>query len=137
MHFEAHEKAIYSPESRPDLRYDPLDLDRKLTIISGGKFGELIDRYRPIEYGPDGLPTSGDTSPEGVRTAKVDRAKAEAELVTVVREAFTLPNFPECTDGTVLEVLHDYLWWMEKKGSREEMTPISPLLSDSSLPETN
>lgn len=137
MHFEAHEKAIYSPESRPDLKYDPLDLDRKLTIISGGTFGDLVDRYRPIEYGPDGKPLAGDISEDGVKKAKVDRAEAEAELVGVVRKAFVLPEFPECTDGQALEILHDYLWYMEKKGSREERTPISPPPSDSSLPETH
>lgn len=124
-YFEPHEKMIYSPADRPDLKYDPLDLDRKLTVHSGGLFGELVDRYRPIEYGPDGLPTTGDVSPEGVKKAKVDRAEAEAELVKVVRKAFDLPEFPDCTDGLCLEILHDYLWWMEKKGSREGMPPIS------------
>lgn len=137
-YFEPHERAIYSPESRPDLKYDPLELDRKLTIRSRGMFGELIDRYRPIELAPDGKPATGDISPEGIRTAKVDRAEAEAELVKLVRDVFELPSFPDCTDGQALEILHDYLWWMEGKGSREGKTPSSPPPSDSSsLPAAN
>lgn len=133
-HFEPHEKAIYSPESLPDLKYDPLDIDRKLTITTGGTFGELVDRYRPIRYLPDGKPETGDISPEGIKKAKVDRAEAETELVRVCRKVFGLPEFPDCTDGQALEILHDYLWWMEGKGSREGMTPSSPPPSDSSLP---
>ena len=133
-HFEPHEKAIYSPPEFPERKYDPLDIDRKLTILSGGTFGDLMDRYRPIKYGPDGKPETGDISEEGVKRAEVDRAEAETEVVRIARKAFGLPEFPDCTDGQCLEVLHDYLWWMEGKGSREGTTPTSPPPSDSSLP---
>lgn len=133
-YFEPHEKTIYSPTEFPDHKYDPLAIDRKLTSLSGGAWGDLVDRYRPIKYGPDGKPETGDISPEGIKEAKLDRVKAEEEVVRIVRKAFDLPEFPDCTDGQALEVLHDYLWWMEGKGSREGTTPSSPPPSDSSLP---
>lgn len=136
MYYAPHEKTIFSPKELPDRRYDPLALDRLLTIKSKGRFPELIERYRPIQYGPDGKPTTGDISKEGIKAAEIDRAEAETELVSVVRLAFELPEFPDCTDGQVLEILHEYLWWMEGKGSREGTMPSSPQSLDSSLPVT-
>lgn len=125
MFFEDHEKKIYSPASRPDLQFDPLAVDRALTRHSGGRFSALLDDWRPVELGPDGLPLEGDISAQGLLDAAVGRAKAEEELVAIARKAFGLPDFPDCLDGAVLEILTDYLWWMEKKGQRDGSPPTS------------
>lgn len=117
MFFAEHEKTIYQP---PDSarKFDPLALDRALTIHSGGKVNEWLKLWQ----GGD----SGDVSPGGRAEAAVMAAEAEGKLAELSRAAFGLPEFPEATDAHALEWLCDYLRWMEGKGSRGSAPPPSP-----------
>lgn len=118
MFFEPHEKTIYSPEGS-DKKFDPLAVERALTIATGGKLNDLLTQWRAAS---DGL---GDISPEGKAQSRVAAAEAEGQLAAVARAAFGLPPFPDCTDADALEWLCDYLRWMEGKGSRGSPSPDS------------
>jgi hypothetical protein len=117
--FSDREKEIY--ESPLGGRYDPLRVDRLLTVHSGNRLDEWI-RVRNAATGP---PT-GDISKEGKTATKVAAAEAELELAQAARLAFALPDFPECGDATALEVLYDYLGWMEGKDSAAGTPQSSP-----------
>lgn len=122
MFFADHEKQIYSPPGS-DLKFDPLALDRALTLASEGRLNDLLGQWCPGE--------GGDVSQGAPARSAVASAEAEAELVAVARKAFQLPAFPDCPDALALEHLCDFLWWMEKKGVRGETPPPSPSTSDS------
>jgi hypothetical protein len=61
--------------------------------------------------------------------AAVITAKAELELASIARQAFGLPEFPECSDAVALEVLFDFLGWLEKKDSGDVTPSPSPASS--------
>lgn len=143
MHFQDHEKRIYTPESRPDLKLDPLAVDRALTKASGGQLSTLLKQWQPVERDASGVPLTGDISDNGAN-AELVRAAAEEKLAAIAREVFGFKPFPESTDAEALEVLLDYLWWMEGKGVTagtpptlrmpteqeiSELSPITPLTS--------
>lgn len=119
MFFHDHEKQIYSPEGS-DQKFDPLALDRALTVASGGRLNDLLKQWQPV---PEG---QGDVSPDGIARDAVARAEAETELALIARKAFGVPEFPAATDAHALELLCDFLWWMEGKGGRGETPPPSP-----------
>lgn len=119
MFFADHEKRIYSPEGS-DLKFDPLALDRSLTLATGGKLAELVAQWQPPEEG------TGDVSKDAPARNAVASAEAEEVLVLAARKAFGLPAFPDVTDAVALEYLSDFLWWMEKKGERGETPLPSP-----------
>ena len=125
MFFQDHEKAIYSPESLPDAKFDPLAVDRALVKATHGMLHELLVKYQPVTG------ETGDVSKEGRRLAEVEKAEAEEQLIAAARIAFGMKEFPENTDGQILEVLHDYLEWMEGKGSRVKHPPTSQPSSES------
>jgi hypothetical protein len=119
MIFAEHERAIYSPEGSDD-RYDPLALARALTVASGGRLNAMLADWR------GGFEDAGDVSPDGRAAALVASAEAEAHLAAVARLVFGVPDFPAATDAVALELLCDYLGWMEKKGERAATSRPSP-----------
>jgi hypothetical protein len=122
MFFQDHEKQIYSPAGS-DLRFDPLDLDRRLVLHSRGNLPILWVLWKT---------QTGDVLIDGVAddaSAALERAMAEEQIVRAARNAFQLPDFPDCTDAQALEYLCDFLEWMRKKGRRGETPPASPASS--------
>jgi hypothetical protein len=131
MFFEDHEKAIYSPhvEGFTERQYDPLVVLRCLALETGNKLSTLVDTWNaPCNE-------DGDVSVEG--RARVEEAFhfAQQKLAHVSRKAFDLPEFPEATEGQVLEVLFDFLDYLEKKGQRPVSGPLSPTTSPAPRPE--
>src|SRR5262249_33606143 len=127
MFFEEHERTIYSPALQPDKRFDPLAVDRALVVATGGQLDKLLKLWQPVTT------DQGDISAEGQAQAKVEYAKAEEVLCAAARKVFGIPAFPEATDAVALEVLVDYLRWMQGKGSRGETPPTSSQPSDELL----
>jgi len=119
VYFSENEKKIYHPPGS-DKAFDPLQLDRTLTIRSGGNLNALV-AARNAKYA--GL---GDISQEGRRRAEVDCAEAELALASIARDAFGLPPFPDCLDAQALEYLFHFLEWMEGKGERAGTSPTEP-----------
>lgn len=79
-----------------DRKGDPLELRRKLTLLSGGKLSEWIDAFNDGE-------------------GEVIRAQAEDDLVRVSRSAFGLTAVAEkggVCDAVVLEYLAHFLEWL-------------------------
>jgi hypothetical protein len=155
MFFEEHEKRIYSPPNS-ESKYDPLAVERALRIESGGRLSALIRDWKAGSLPIPEIPIQGNAlsisstaaldnlsalmnQPEGdisgsysagvAEKRAVDGALAEAELARVSRVAFSLAAFPETTDAVALEILCDYLEYMEKKGKREEASPVAPTSS--------
>lgn len=122
MFFEEYQKKIYQYPGR-EQKYDPLEVDHLLTIYSENRLNEYI-AYRNAPH--DDL---GDVSPQGKLTAKINAANAEIQLTDIARKAFGLPPFPEMMTAEVLEILYDFLEWMEKKGERGEPQQVSSELS--------
>lgn len=109
--FQDHERAIYSPPGS-GRQYDPLALDRKLTILSHGQLPGWWVEWQT---------KAGDATIDGnvdESQARVVSAAAEERLSGLARAAFGLPAFPECPDATALEYLVDFLEYLEKKGRR-------------------
>jgi len=119
MFFTDKEKSIYTP-SGSDISYDPLRLNHLLTIESGNRLNELIALRNAQQ---DNL---GDVSKEGKNRAAVEAAKAELELVEIARKAFYLTDVKKWNDASVLEVLYEFLGWLEGK----DETAGKPLLSE-------
>ncbi len=115
--YEPHEKTIYSPEGS-DLRFDPLSLDRKLRVASGGRLNALVAEWKA------GSDNSGDIGPGAAERADAMSAAAELKLAEVTRQAFGL--HPETLNGVALEYLIDFLGWMEGKGQRGVTPHQSP-----------
>ena len=116
MFFEDHEKRIYTPTGS-DKKYDPLALDRALQLATDFRLAQLVEAWKV----PD--KDEGDISPEGRLRKRREACVAEAELAKAARTAFGLPDFPECTDGTALELLCDWLDYFKKKGNRGDTPP--------------
>lgn len=132
MFFTDREKTIY--ESPSGQKYDPLRVDRLLSIASGNRVHELLKLRDPATV------SSGDVSKRGRAEAEVEACRAELELADAARKAFGLPEFPQCTDAECLETLYHFLEWMAGKdetagtpqsapqtgyGSRPKLTPSS------------
>lgn len=127
MFFEDHEKQIYSPPES-DQKFDPLALDRTLALLSQGRLAELVGQWQPAEDG------EGDVGKGAKARDALMRAEAEVELTRIARKAFGVPDFPAKLDAHALEMLCDFLRWMEKKGQRGETPQSSP--STSEVPAT-
>jgi len=112
MIYQEHEKTIYTPPGS-STAYDPLAIDRALTIKSSGTINSLLSDWCA---GSDG---KGDVSSGSVEANSLRVAQAEEVLVQISRAVFNLPPFPECLDATALEYLRHYLWWMEGKGQAD------------------
>lgn len=130
MFFEEHVRKIWSPALNPELKFDPLSIDRELSRATNGKLADLIKQW-DLQLGPDGRPAVGDISDDGVKQAWIDRADAEITLARAARSAFNLPAFPDCTDAVALDMLVEWLWWMEGKGQAAGMPRTSSPLSGS------
>jgi len=118
--FTDREKEIYEAPSG-GRKYDPLRVDRLLTIHTGNR----LDEYVRLRNAGNGPPT-GDVSAAGKTQTAVEAAAAELELARAARLAFELPEFPEVTDATALELLYHFLGWMEGKDSAAGMPPSTP-----------
>lgn len=131
MFFTDKEKAIY--ESPSGAKYDPLAVNNQLTVITDGKLNDLIHDHNAFgdESAKDAEAVEAGLSPQSdrVRTAAVITAAADLKLARVAREAFGLPEFPDCTDGTALETLFHFMEWLEGKDSPGETRHSSPSTS--------
>lgn len=107
MLFQDHEKKIYTPPGS-QTQFDPLDIDRELTIASSGRLKGLLSEWTAAS---DGL---GDVS--NMDANRVMAAIAEMKLVEITRKVFKMKPFPETLSAECLEVLTHYLEWMEGKG---------------------
>lgn len=88
---------------------DPLEVQRKLRVASGGRLNEMLDDYE-----------GGD---------EVKAAVAEEELVTAGRTAFALPKLTPTggvSDADVLTTLTHFLDYLSKPSEPRETLPISP-----------
>lgn len=107
MFFQDHEKLIYTPPGCPR-SYDPVVLDRTLTVVSGNRLDTLVaDRNAAGE-------DSGDVSQAGKTQRAIIAAQAELELIPIAKAAFSLPE--ETPAAVALEYLYHFLGWLEKKG---------------------
>lgn len=109
MQYQEHEKKIYECPGNSK-KYDPLALDRLLTVTSGGQLNTILTEWSASSDG------RGDVSPEGRANNAVLSAQAEEKLVGIARRVFDLLPFPDCLDADALEMLTHYLEWMEGKG---------------------
>lgn len=142
MFFTDREKAIYeAPDGR---RFDPLRVDRTLTVASGGQLDQWIATRNAVVrapiLNPDGTPTgeyellTGDVSAAGKATAAVEAARAEIMLADAARVGFDYRPFPDGPpDAVVLETLYHFLGWLEGKGGTVETPRSSP--TDLASPE--
>lgn len=135
MFFPDHLKLIFTvPGPKFPGRYDPLRVDNDLLIATRNRLPELIELIRSAGQG------TGDVSRAGRDQAQVERARAEIELADAARLAFKLPESPECLDAEALEILYQFLGWMEGKGETAGTPPGSSggfLVASPSGPMTN
>lgn len=118
MFFTDEERTIYT--SPLGTKYDPLRVDRLLTIATNNR----LDEYVGCVNNAGG--ETGDVSQAGRAQAAVLAARAELELAKAARAAFGLPEFPELTDARALEVLYDFLGWMAGKVETAGTPPSTP-----------
>lgn len=116
MFFEDHEKQIFTIEGS-DKKFDPLGIDRALRKESGNQLGKLIETWKAADS------DEGDISEEGQLKTVIASDEAEARLANIARSVFGLPQFPDCTDGTALEWLCQYLDWCKKKEMKDTTLP--------------
>jgi hypothetical protein len=120
MFFEEHEKQIYSVpftlgKEKEPRQYDPLVIDSYLMIVSENKLNELIGDFNSVSS------KTGDIGADTKNKNQILHAHARLELARIARKVFTIPEPPECLDAHALEVLFDFVEWMEKKGKRESL----------------
>lgn len=108
MFFTEQEKAIYT-SPLDGRKYDPLRVDRNLTIVTQNR----LDEY--VGYRNNADATTGDVSQAGRTQAAVLAAQAELELAKAARVVFELADFPDVTDARALEVLYNFLGYLEGK----------------------
>jgi hypothetical protein len=124
MFFADHEKLVYAPAGS-DLALDPLALDRRLTLATGGRLHDLWSDWKARE-GDASVAGTNMTAAEAALTA----ARAEEQIAAAARLAFGLPAFPDGPpDAVVLEYLCDFQDWLKKKGRRGDPPPASPTTS--------
>lgn len=104
MFFPDKYKAIYTYRNNS---YDPLLIDRLLTIESKNKLKELI----VLRNGA--VDNKGDISSEGRNQTLIDASTAEIELARISKKVFNLPQ--ETLMADCLEALYNFLEWLEKK----------------------
>lgn len=121
MFFTEKERQVYTGTN--GILYDPLAVDRRLTILTGNKLRDLVILRNSAHEG------TGDVSPEGRAQAAVEAARAELTLADASRGAFALPKFPEVTDAVALELLYHFLDWLEGKGEAAGKPQESPASS--------
>jgi hypothetical protein len=128
--FTDREKQIY--ESPTGQKYDPLRVDRLLTIATKGRLNEWVT-LRNVVHGGEYV---GDVSRDGRVQTLLAAAEAELGLADAARSAFGLPDFPAVTDAEALETLYHYLGWMEGKGETAGTPQSSPTteVGSSSVP---
>jgi hypothetical protein len=111
MYFPDEYKVIYEcPVTHQ--KYDPLVIDRNLTIYSEDQIGEWIDarNARWLNEGP--------INPEERKKIAKESAEAELKLVELAKKSFSLPE--NTLASVALEVLYHFLEWVEGKESRAE-----------------
>lgn len=116
--FTEKEKLIY--QALDGRLFDPLRVDRLLTIHSGNRLRELVALRNPETI------ESGDVSKAGRAKAEVEACRAELELAAVAREAFELAPFPDCTDAQALDLLYHFLEWLAGKDAPAGTPPSQP-----------
>lgn len=95
--YSTSDKQIYTLPNT-NLKFDPLEVRRKFTLQTQGKFSDLVDAYN-----------EGET--------ELVRVEAEEALVRVTRSVFGLKGITEkdgVGDATVLNYLAHYLEWLLK-----------------------
>lgn len=128
MIFSDREREIYeAPDGR---KFDPLRVERRLRVASGGRLNEwldLIDDYhRILAERPDAR--------EELLPADVAAAQAEDGVVNAARAAFEMDQ-NKVLDAAVLETLDHFLRWLEGKDSPAARQPTSrPATADSAPP---
>lgn len=105
MFYNNSDKLIYTSPSGK--KYDPLDVYRKLIVISRSQLNTHLSDWQIIDQ------SGGDTDAN-----KVTAAIAEHELVRISRETFALKPFDDGNgdlDADAINMLVDYLEWLSKK----------------------
>lgn len=106
MFYTDAEKQIYL--SPADTRHDPLALQRKLVVASGGNLNATLETWADP------------------KAREVERASAEEKLVTAARTAFGFKPFDAdggVTDAIVLDTLDHFLRYLQGKESGDETQP--------------
>lgn len=101
------DKLIYSIPGT-DLKYDPLRIERGLTVASQGKLG---DWQRLRNDGTD-----------------AEAAWADLQVADAGRKAFRFGE--DVTDAMVVKAVDDFLGWLAKKGTTAATSPTSPPCTD-------
>lgn len=101
MFYSDEEKSVY--KSPLGTVHDPVQIANRLVVASQGRFNDFLD----VWYGEE--------STEG------QRAEAALLVADSGRKAFNFSPLTEeggVGDGAVLEVVHDFMGFLSKKGSR-------------------
>lgn len=102
MFYSEQERLIYT--SPAGSRHDPLQIQRRLVLVSGGQLNDYLDLW---------------TKTDGTA---VERARAEEELVRFSRLSFDLKPFDQeggVVDAVALDCLDHFLRWLEGNAQRE------------------
>jgi hypothetical protein len=141
MFFTDRDKQIYTPTGST-AKFDPLAVNNKLTVYSLGTLNDLLADHNAFGEEKDKLDAEDADSPaipslkKAVADAAVRTATADLKLAHIARQAFGLPPFPDCLDANALEILFDFLGWLEGKDAPGVTRQQSPSLSDSMDPST-
>lgn len=106
MFYTDAEKQIYT--SPTGTRHDPLALQRKLVVASGGNLNAALVSW------------------SDAKARETDRAAAEEQLVAAARVAFGFKPFDAeggVVDAVVIETLEHFLRYLEGKGQGDETQP--------------
>lgn len=115
----------YATDELPEgVFVDPLKLRRKLLSATSGRCWEWAKRVKEYESQLAKIKDQAGETPEAQRAEwSKDMAELEGRLAEAAMTAFGLnPVDPETglgvTEMTALELLNDFLGWLEKKGER-------------------
>lgn len=117
-----------------DFYADPLVVQRRLSVATGGRLGKLLETARG--EGPEDAPGDGPevlAEKEGLRAAANVRALPACDaLLQAAYAAFELPPLDRATGkgvtaSEVERILFEWFDWLSKKNASPASPPTSPL----------